>query len=114
MTLNQKILAVVIIFGLVLTIITIPLSLISNIIPSNDRLFVFAQGVTDNTTTIPSTAAVGGGQRQGQLQEESTSTTTATSGNNNNTLPLLPSWNEGDAKEKINKVAIKLSDFLCI
>jgi phosphoglycolate phosphatase-like HAD superfamily hydrolase len=101
MTLNQKILAVVIIFGLVLTIITIPLSLISNIIPSNDRLFVFAQGVTDNTTTIPSTAAVGGGQRQGQLQEESTSTTTATSDNNNNTLPLLPSWNEGDTKQTI-------------
>jgi hypothetical protein len=63
------------------------------------RLFVFAQQLTDNTTTIPSTATVGGeGQRQ--RQEESTSKKTATSDNNNNTLPLLPSWNEGDAKRK--------------
>jgi phosphoglycolate phosphatase-like HAD superfamily hydrolase len=98
MTLNQKILDIVIIFGLVLTLIAIPLSLISNTLPSNDRLFVFAQQkVTDNTTT-PSTATVEG---QGQRQEESTSTMTSTSDNNNNTLLLLPSWNEGDAKEKI-------------
>jgi phosphoserine phosphatase len=101
MTLNQKILDIIIIFGLVLTLIAIPLSLISNTLPSNDRLFVFAQQkVTDNTTTnTPSTATVEGGQ--GQRQEESTSTMTATSDNNNNTLLLLPSWNEGDAKEKI-------------
>ncbi|HKG41743.1 MAG TPA: hypothetical protein VKA98_06365 [Nitrososphaeraceae archaeon] len=60
-------------------------------------LFVFAkQKVTDNnTTTTPSTATV-----EGQRQEESTSTMTATS-DNNNTLALLPSWNEGNAKEKI-------------
>jgi phosphoglycolate phosphatase-like HAD superfamily hydrolase len=98
MILNQKIPDVVIIFGLVLTLIAIPLSLISNILPSNDRLlFVFAQQVTDNTTTrTPSTATV-----EGQRQEESTSTITATYNINNNTLPLLPSWNEGDAKEKI-------------
>jgi phosphoglycolate phosphatase-like HAD superfamily hydrolase len=99
MILNQKIPDVVIIFGLVLTLIAIPLSLISNTLPSNDRLlFVFAQQVTDNTTTTrtPSTATV-----EGQLQEGSTSTITATSNINNNTLPLLPSWNEGDAKEKI-------------
>src|SRR5215210_29198 len=94
MTLNQKILDLVI-FGLVLTLIAIPLSLISNSLPSNDRLFVFAQQVTDNNT-IPSTATV-----EGQRQEGSTSTTTATSDNNNNTLLLLPSWNKGDAKEKI-------------
>jgi phosphoserine phosphatase len=96
MTLNQKILDVVIIFGLVLTIIAIPLSLISNTLPSNDRLLlVFAEQVTDNTTntTTPSTAT---------LEGQSTSTMTATSdNNNNNTLPLLPSWNEGDVKEKI-------------
>jgi phosphoserine phosphatase len=97
MTLNQKISYVVLIFGLVLTIIAIPLSLISNTLPSNDRLlFVFAQQeVTDNTITTtrtPSTATVEGGQ--------STSTMTAAS-DNNNTLPLLPSWNEGNAKEKI-------------
>jgi phosphoserine phosphatase len=99
MILNQKIPDVVIIFGLVLTLIAIPLSLISNTLPSNDRLlFVFAQQVTDNTTTTrtPSTATV-----EGQRQEESTSTITATYNINNNTLPLLPSWNEGDAKEKI-------------
>jgi phosphoserine phosphatase len=101
MTLNQKFSYVVLIFGLVLTIIAIPLSLISNTLPSNDRLlFVFAQQeVTDNTITTtrtPSTATVEGGQRQGQ----STSTMTAAS-DNNNTLPLLPSWNEGNAKEKI-------------
>jgi phosphoglycolate phosphatase-like HAD superfamily hydrolase len=101
MTLNQKILAVVIIFGFVLTLITIPLSLISNIIPSNDRLFVFAQQVTDNTTTTPSTSTVDGGERQGQLLERSNSTTTATFNNNDNTLPLLPSWNEGDTKQTI-------------
>ena len=98
MTLNQKILDVVIIFGLVFTLIAIPLSLIPNALPSNDRLlFVFAQQkVTDNnTTTTPSTATV-----EGQRQEESTSTMTATS-DNNNTLALLPSWNEGNAKEKI-------------
>jgi hypothetical protein len=96
--LNQKILDVVIIFGLVFTLIAIPLSLISNTLPSNDRLFVFAQQVTDNTTATrtPSIATVEGGQRQGQ----STSTMTAAS-DNNNTLPLLPSWNEGNAKEKI-------------
>jgi phosphoglycolate phosphatase-like HAD superfamily hydrolase len=98
MTLNKKILDVVISFGLVLTLIAIPLSLISNSLPSDDRLFVFAQQVTDitATTTTPSTATV-----EGQRQEESTSTMTATSDNNNNTLLLLPSWNEGDAKEKI-------------
>lgn len=97
MTLNQKILDVVIILGLVLTLIAIPLSLISNTLPSNNRLFVFAQQkVTDNTTTTtPSTATV-----EGQRQEGSTSTMTATSDNNNNTLPLLPFWNEGDPKEK--------------
>jgi hypothetical protein len=56
--------------------------------------------VTDNTTiTIPSTATVGG---EGQRQEGSTLKKTTTSdNNNNNTLPLLPSWNEDDTKEKI-------------
>ena len=90
MTLNQKILDVVIIFGLVLTLIAIPLSLISNTLPSNDRLlFVFAQQVTDNTTTTTthSTATVEGGQRQGQ----SISTMTAISDNNNNMLPFFTS-----------------------
>lgn len=54
--------------------------------------------MTDNTTiTIPSTATVGG---EGQRQEGSTLKKTTTS-DNNNTLPLLPSWNEDDAKEKI-------------
>ncbi len=98
MTLNQKILDVVIIFGLVLTLIAIPLSLISNTLPSNDRLFVFAQQkVTDNTTTTtPSRVTV-----EGQLLERSNSTTTATFNNNDNTLPLLPSWNEGDTKQTI-------------
>jgi hypothetical protein len=96
MTLNKKIPDVVIL-GLVLTLIAIPLSLISNTLPSNDRsLFVFAQQVTDNTTTRTPIATVEGGQRQGQ----STSTMTATS-DNNNTLPLLPSWNEGDTKQTI-------------
>jgi|GEM_PF-789915 len=106
MTLNQKILDVVIIFGLVLTLIAIPLSLISNILPSNDRLLsVFAQQVTDNTTTTrtPSTATVDG-------QRQSTSTMTATSDNNNNTLLLLPSWNEGDAKEKIINFVKNVTD----
>ena len=64
MTLNRKILNVVIIFGLVFTLIAIPLSLIPNALPSNDRLlFVFAQQkVTDNNTTrTPSIATVEGG-----------------------------------------------------
>jgi phosphoglycolate phosphatase-like HAD superfamily hydrolase len=101
MTLNQKILDVVIIFGLVLTLIAIPLSLISNTLPSNDRLFVFAQQVTDNTiNTTPSTATVEG-QRQGQSTSTTMTATSDNNKNNNNTLLLLPSWNEGDTKQTI-------------